>query len=279
MSIQVSNDPDGFRAFEHSGWDAASKAYENVFGPLTAQSSEATLDAAGVAVGCKLLDVCSGPGVLARAATERGAKVYALDFAEPMVAAARRNAPDAECRQGDAQDLPYAENTFDAVVCGYGIIHLPQPDRALTEMRRVLRPGGRVAISVWERPSPGNGFGVLMGTIKSLGRLDIPLPHGPDTFQFGELESVKAALAETGFVDVDAYPAPLVLRVEQPTAFMDAVLEGTVRAKALLLGQDETTLLAIKKAVDEAVLKLFRSEDGFRVPMPSIVGSGTKAGD
>ena len=117
-----------------------------------------------------------------------------------------------------------------------------------------------------------------MGTIKSLGRLDIPLPHGPDTFQFGELEDLKAALAETGFVDVDAYPAPLVLRLVQPTAFMDAVLEGTVRAKALLLGQDEATLLAIRKAVDEAVVNLFRREDGFQVPMPSIVGSGVKPG-
>ena len=92
--------------------------------PLTAQSSEAMLEAAGVTAGCKLLDVCSGPGVLARAATERGAKVCAFDFAEPMVAAARRNAPAADCRQGDAQDLPYAANTFDAIVCGYGTVRL-----------------------------------------------------------------------------------------------------------------------------------------------------------
>ena len=57
-----------------------------------------------------------------------------------MVAAARRNAPAADCQQGDAQNLPYGDNTFDAVVCGYGIMHLPEPDRALAEMRRVLRP-------------------------------------------------------------------------------------------------------------------------------------------
>jgi SAM-dependent methyltransferase len=279
MSIQVSNDPDAFRSFERSGWNAASEGYEKAVGPLTAQSAEATLDAAGVTPGCRVLDVCTGHGVLALAASKRGAKVCAIDFAEAMVAAARRNAPAAEFRQGDAQDLPYPDDMFDAVVCGYGIIHVPEPNRALAEMRRVLRAGGRVALSVWERPTPSNGFGILMGAVKSLGRLDVPLPHGPDFFQFGELESVKAALAEMGFADVNAISIPLTLQLEQQTAFLEAVLQGTVRAKALLLGQSETNLLAIKNAVDKAIDTLFRSKDGFQIPMPAIVGSGTKPGE
>jgi SAM-dependent methyltransferase len=276
MPIQVSNDPGAFRAFEHSGWNAASEEYERAVGPLTAQSADVTLDAAGVFSGCKVLDVCTGHGVLALAATKRGAKVCALDFAEAMIAAARRNVPAAECRQGDAQVLPYADNTFDAVVCGYGIIHLPEPDRALAEMRRVLHPGGRVAISVWERPSPNSGFGLVMGAIKAHGRIDVPLPHGPDFFQFGDLESLKGALVETGFVDVNATVIHLTLPLERATAFIDAVLKGTVRAKALLLAQNDAALSTINTAVAEGVGRLFRSEDGFRVPMPAIVGSGAK---
>jgi SAM-dependent methyltransferase len=278
MSILVSSDPSAFRAFEHTGWNAVSEAYESAIGPLTAQSAEITLDAAGVAPGCNTLDVCTGHGVLALAATQRGAKVCALDFAEAMVAAAHRNVPTAECRQGDAQDLPYAENAFDAIVCGYGIIHLPEPDRALVEMRRVLRPGGRVAISVWERPSANNGFGVLMGAIKAHGRLDVPLPHGPDFFQFGDLDSMKGALAQTGFIDVDAVTVPLTLRLERATSFMDTVLQGTVRAKALLLAQSSAALSAINAATAQAIDRLFRAEDSFRVPMPAIVGSGVKPG-
>jgi SAM-dependent methyltransferase len=276
MAIQISNDPNAFHSFEQTGWNGASEDYERAFGPLTAQSADATLDAGGVTAGCKVLDVCTGHGVLARIATQREANVCALDFAESMVAAARRNAPTADCQQGDAQNLPYGENTFDAVVCGYGIMHLPQPDRALAEMRRVLRPGGRIALSVWAGPSPSNGFGLLLGAVKANGRVDVPLPHGPDVFQFGSIDAMKAALAETGFADVNATSVPLTFRIEGATAFLNAVTRGTVRTKALFLAQDEAALAAINAAVAQGMDKLFRSEDGFRVPMPSIIGSGTK---
>jgi SAM-dependent methyltransferase len=277
ISIQLKKNPDAFRAFEQNGWNAVSEGYEKIVGPLTAQSAEATLDAAGVTPGCKVLDVCTGHGVLALAASKRAAKVCAVDIAEAMIAAARRNAPAAECLQSDAQDLPYADNTFDAVICGYGISHIPEANRALAEMRRVLRPGGRVAISVWERPSPNNGFGLVMGAIREHGRFDVPLPQGPDFFQFGDQEGLKAALAQTDFIDINTALIPLVFPLEFATGFVDAVLKGTMRARALLMAQDEAVLSTIRTAVAQAVSRLFRSEDGFRVPMPAIVGSGRKA--
>ncbi len=276
MAIQVSNEPNAFRSFEQSGWNEASGDYERAFGSLTAQSADAVLDAAGVTAGCTVLDVCTGHGVLAHVATLRGAKVCALDFAENMVAAARRNAPAADCQQGDAQNLPHGDNTFDAVVCGYGIMHLPEPDRALAEMRRVLRPDGRVALSVWAGPSPSNGFGLLLGAVKANGRLDVPLPHGPDVFQFGSIDAMKAALAETGFREPNAITVPLIFQLESATTFLSAVTQGTVRTKALFLAQDQTALSAITAAVAAGMDRLFRSEDGFRVPMPAIVGSGVK---
>jgi SAM-dependent methyltransferase len=276
MPIQVSNQPDAFRDFERSGWNAASEGYEAVFGPLTVQSVDVTLDAAGVIGGCDVLDVCTGHGVLALAATERGAKVCAIDFSEAMVAAARRNAPSVDCRQGDAQDLPYPDNTFDAVVCGYGILHVPQPDRALAEMHRVLRPGGRVAISVWERPSPANGFGLLLGTVKAHGRVDVPLPHGPDFFQFGDPEDMKAALAQAEFSDVAATTVAQMLQLKTATGLVNLVLQGGVRIKALLLAQDSAALSAINVAVAEGMDQLFRKGDRFQVPMPAILGSGVK---
>jgi ubiquinone/menaquinone biosynthesis C-methylase UbiE len=71
-----------------------------------------TGSAAGVIGGSDVLDVCTGHGVLAKAATEHSAKVSAVDFSEAMVAVARRNVPSMDCHQGDAQDLPYLDGTL-----------------------------------------------------------------------------------------------------------------------------------------------------------------------
>jgi hypothetical protein len=74
-----------------------------------------------------------------------------------------------------------------------------------------------LAISVWERPSPTNGFGVLYGALKARGRLDVPLPHGPDFFQFGDLETMKAALAQAQFNDVVATTVAQTWRLDRGT--------------------------------------------------------------
>ena len=75
-----------------------------------------------------------------------------LDAAVGMVAAARARYPEIEFRQGDAERLPFADASFDAVVAGFVVNHLPCPERALVEFARVLRPDGRVAVTVWDRP-------------------------------------------------------------------------------------------------------------------------------
>ena len=201
---------------------------------------------------------------------------YALSTSLRPWSPTRRNALSVDCRQGDAQDLPYPGDTFDAVVCGYGILHVPEPDRALAEMRRVLRPGGRVAISVWERPSPANGFGLLLGAVKAHGRIDVPLPHGPDFFQFGDPKDMKAALAQAEFSDVAAITVAQMLLLETAAGLVNLPLQGGVRIRALLLEQDSAALSAINAAVAEGMDQLFRKEDRFQVPMPAILGSGVK---
>jgi len=276
MAIQVSNEPDAFRAFELSGWNEVSEDYERIFGPVTVQTAAAVLDAAGVSNGARVLDVCTGHGVLALAASRRGANVSAIDFAEAMLVQARRNVPTADCRLADAQALPYSDNVFDAVVCGYGIMHVPQPDKALAEMRRVLRSAGRVAISAWERPSPTNGAGLLISTVQRHGRLDLGLPHAPDTFQFGDIQTMKGALTEVGFTDVKAITVTQSLFLESATGLTDMLLQSAVRTKALLVRQDEDSRSAIAAALAEGMDKRFRCPGGFRVPMPAIVGSGAK---
>ena len=278
MPGERSQDPEAFTAFERSGWGARIGGYERTFARLTAQSAESMLDAARVGPGRRLLDVCTGHGVLAGAAAARGAHASGLDFAPEVVAAARRNVPGVEFRQGDAQALPYPDASFDAAVCGYGLVHLGDPDRALREMHRVLRPGGRLAVSVWERPGPANGFGLLYGAIRAHGRLDVGLPHGPDFFQFGEPDRLSAALLEAGLVDVRTSMVAQVWRFDAPGDFLDAMLEGAVRAKALLEAQERSALATIRSVVAEGTARFPHGPDGYEVPMPAVVGSGARPG-
>lgn len=275
MEIQASRQPAAFRAFEHEGWEQNTAGYDRHFGPLTRQAVEPTLDAAGVGPGMRVLDICAGPGMLTEAAAARGAEAVGLDFAEAMVAVARARVPDAEFIQGDAQDLPFPDESFDAVVCGYGIIHLPDPAAALAEMRRVLRPGRRAAVSVWVAPGPENGFGMLFEALKAHGDLDVALPHGPDFFQFSHPEHLRAALMAGGFSQPRIHEVPQEWRLDDATGVITALIEGTVRTRALYLAQPAPARRAIADAVANAMSRFALVGRGYAVPMPALIGQGS----
>jgi demethylmenaquinone methyltransferase/2-methoxy-6-polyprenyl-1,4-benzoquinol methylase len=97
--------------------------------------------------GDAVLDVCCGTGDLAIAARGRGAdRVVGLDFSDEMLARARRKAPELEWVRGDALALPFGDASFDAATVGFGVRNVEDLEGAVRELRRVLRPGGRVAI-------------------------------------------------------------------------------------------------------------------------------------
>ena len=96
--------------------------------------------------GDEVLDACCGTGDLAIAGAHAGGRVTGLDFSEPMLARARRKAPGISWVRGDLLALPFADGTFDSATVGFGVRNVEDLGRALSELRRVLRPGGRLAI-------------------------------------------------------------------------------------------------------------------------------------
>lgn len=276
MAIQKSEDPAAFAAFEHEGWQTVNKGYDEHWGPVTRQTAEPTLDAAGVMARTKLLDVCTGSGILAAAALKRGADVTGLDFSDAFLAMALQNVPGAEFRHGDAQALPFEDESFDAVVCGYGVIHVPDPGKALAEMARVLKPGGRAAVSVWDAPTPDNGLGAVYGAIKAHGDLGVPLPHGPDFFQFSTPDTMTAALESAGLSGIETASVPQYWELADPASLIDALLESAVRVRALLLGQTDEVRQVIEKATAAAISRFEFDGTHYRMPMPALIGSGGK---
>jgi ubiquinone/menaquinone biosynthesis C-methylase UbiE len=274
VAIEKSNNPAAFLDFERAGWATNIAGYDDAFGPVSRQTVSPTLDAARVGSGTHLLDVCCGPGMLAKAAIERGAHAVGLDFPE-VIELAKRRVPEAEFRAGDAQALPFADGTFDAVVCGYGLMHVPDPEKALREIRRVLRPGGRAAVTVWDSRAT-NQFSLTYAAVRAHGNIEVPLPHGGDFFQFGTPAKMCAALSEIGFTNVSASAFDQKWHVKSATQLLDAIRNGTVRARALMAAQTDAAMVGICQFFEQALDAMGSPDKGYDVPLPAIIGSGTK---
>lgn len=276
MQIETSEEPKKFADFEYRGWEANSQGYEAHWGRLVRQTVEPTLDAAGVKAGMRVIDVCCGPGTLTQEIAQRGADAVGIDFSSQALALARQYVPDADFQEGDAAALPFNDGEFDVAVSGYGLMHVPDPRRVLQEMYRVVRTGARIAVSVWEAPSPNNAFGVFFGALKAHGDLNVDLPHGPDFFQFGDVDRMTDALQVIGLRDARAFRIDQFWEWSDPLGIVHAVLEGAVRARALLLAQTQEARAAIDTAVAQG-MQQYRTDSGvYRMPMPAIVGTGQK---
>ena len=275
ISVGMASDPKAFQEFEHDGWERAAEFYGDAFGALTAQTAPTLLDAVGATDRTRLLDVASGPGFIAAAAALRGASVSGLDFARAMVVEARRRHPSITFREGDAEALPFADGSFDAVVMNFGLLHLARPEAAIAEARRVLRPGGRYAFTVWAPPERAVGFGMTLRAIEQFGNKDVPLPEGPPFFRFSDAAGTQQTLESNGFADVRVEELPMTWRLGSSDAVFQALARGGVRTAAVLRAQTPEALAAIRAAVRTGV-ESYARDGGFAVPMPAVLASATR---
>jgi demethylmenaquinone methyltransferase / 2-methoxy-6-polyprenyl-1,4-benzoquinol methylase len=143
--------PDGVRRM----FDRIAPVYDLMNRIMTAgldRSWRRVTAAAVVRPGDRVLDACCGTGDLAIAARAAGGEVTGLDFSERMLERARRKSPEVDWVQGDLLELPFPEASFDAATVGFGVRNVPELERGLAELRRVLRPGGRLAVLEITRP-------------------------------------------------------------------------------------------------------------------------------
>src|SRR5262245_39510839 len=179
---------ESFRDFEHAGWADLNvcTSYDENFSSLTIQSIGPLLDAARVTVGNRVLDVATGPGHTAGAALARGADVTGCDFSAEQVRLAKLHYPAGKFRECDAGSLPFENHTFDAVVCNYGVLHFPEPERFFREAFRVLKRRGRLAFTVWDVPQETKLFNAVLEAVGTYGSLNVGLPAGPNMFLFSD---------------------------------------------------------------------------------------------
>lgn len=257
-----------FKALERSGFNRIAARYADGAW-LRASLQTALLEAAALAPGEHVLDLAAGPGLLARDAARQvlpDGWVLASDIAEGMLAEGLRRAadeglPDLLAAACDAEHLSFGDGTFDVALIGLGLFIFPQPGKALAEVRRVLRPGGRLALSVW---GPREAVPLISRAQDCIARL-LPAPKvpRPSVFRLGEADVLAALLGEAGFSDVRLTPHRLSCRFDSADAYWQAFLDLAGGAAEALARLPEATQAQLRAAV-AADLDAHRDGDGYR---------------
>jgi len=266
---------DRFHALELSGWRRVASEYARYFAPLVSQAVAPLLTAAGVKEGARVLDLCCGPGYVAAEIRRRGGIPTGIDFAAEMIALAKETWPGIEFREGDAEALDIPDKSFDAVVMNFGLLHLARPEVAMGHIARALKPGGRVAFTVWAQPGENVGHRIMLRALNAHGSMDVGLPSGPPLFRFGDEQECQKLFADVGLVDATIGRIQHHWDLPAPDGLLDASIRGGVRVSVLLGAQSRQALGKIRQAVREACAPYER--DGMlKIPMASVLASAAR---
>src|SRR5213082_2157396 len=229
---------DAFTEFEHEGWQRVADKYDSTWSSSTRQFIPPLLDAADVSGKMSILDVGCCPGYVSATAAERGAIPIGLDFSEEMIAIAKKKFPRIEFRQGDAQNLPFPDASFDRVVANFALLHL---------------------------------------AIRAHANLDVDLPPGPPHYLFESEEEFRNALARAGFDGASMTFQVHRIEWNVPTArfVFDAELNAGVRTAGLLARQTPEVLRKVQTAIEKAV-QPYAKGDEFAIPKAAYVVAASK---
>lgn len=258
------------------GWDRAAPHYEQAWSQALAPATDALLASAALQPGEQVLDVACGSGVLTRAAWQAvaagGGGVVGTDLSEHMLAQARSQTPHGRFVRADGQCLQdsLADESFDVVMCGLGLMYMPDPERALASMVSRLRPGGRLVVSVWgERRNCAwaDLFPVVDARVQS--------EVCPMFFRLGGGDALAFALRQAGMRQVVTSRVPTSADyADAQSACQAAFVAGPV---ALAYSRFDDTVRSAVHAEYLASIEPWRVGKGYRLPGEFVIGAGRLA--
>ena len=266
-------DADRLRAFERQRHDELAPTYQDFFSPVTALAISPLLNA--VRPGATLLDVATGPGSLALEATRLGMICTGVDLSPGMIQLAEKSNPGIEFRVADVEHLPFAEASFDAVVCNFGLGHFPHPEASVAECVRVLKPGGWIAMSWWDDPSKQRIQGLFREAIAEIGAAPAAdVPEGHVIYRFADTHEFRNLLEKADLMDVSVEDHRTTYLI--PDSLWRGGLGSFALTASTIARQDAATQAAIRAALERRA-ETYRTTAGLKVPVAFKIGSGRKS--
>ncbi len=280
----MSFDANDHRRESLAGWEEAASGWIRRSDTIRAWGAPVSawmLDAVVLQPGERVLELAAGLGETGMMAAEQVAPmggVIISDQAEAMLAGARERAQALELNNIEFQvlnaewiDLPVA--SVDVVLCRWGYMLMADPGAALGETRRVLRPGGRVALAVWDALAENPWAGLPSAELIERGLVSRPAEGTPGPFALAQPGRVRELLEQAGFGDVEMGAVDLMQRAPSFDAFWDATLDVARGFHDAVLSRPEPEIEEIRAGVRRRLAPYAQADGSLEIPGRTIVAS------
>lgn len=279
-------DPVKYKNTTHDQWQTAAEAWYRWSSTLNEWLGNATdkmLDMANIGNGHRVLDIAAGAGEQSITAAKKvgpSGYVLATDLSSNILEFAKQMAQQAglkniETKVMDGENLTLEDESFDAVISRVGLIYFPDQQKALKEMLRVLKKGGKVAAIVYSTPEKNKFFSVPVSIIRNRAKLPPPLPGQPGPFSLGAEGVIEKAFTQAGFINVKSalVDSPLMLPSAKECVRFEKESFGALHQ--MLSGLSEPEKASVWDEI-ESELQKFETEKGFIGPCEMVVAVGEK---
>lgn len=278
--------PVTYKETTRAQWQAAAEAWYR-WSPVLKQwlgkATDKMLEMAGITTGQRVLDIAAGAGEQSVTAAKKlgpAGHVLATDISSNILEFAKKLAKvegltNIETAVMDGENLTLDSESFDAVISRVGLIYFPDQQKALKEMWRVLKPGGKVAAIVYSTPEKNKFFSVPVSIIRNRAKLPPPLPGQPGPFSLGTAGVIEEAFTRAGFRNAKSVllNSPLVLSSAKECVRFERESFGALHQMLSSLTDDEKQ--SVWNEIEEE-LKKFETLRGFEGPCEMLVAVAEK---
>jgi ubiquinone/menaquinone biosynthesis C-methylase UbiE len=260
-------------------WSAGQAARQQIYGAAT----EMMLELASIQPGSRVLDVAAGTGDQTLMAARRvgpTGNVLATDDSASMLkvaaeAARKEGLTNVDTRVMNAEDLGLDADSFDAVICRNALMLFANPVKALTEMRRVVKPGSKVAVIVFSTAERNPHHGIPFAIIRRVGNIPYPAPGEPWMYALGESGALKDVYSRAGFLNVSVHAVPIQRRLPSAADAIGNMRKGAGELREFMSRLNDADREQAWAEIEEQ-FRRFEGPNGFEVPGEVLIGVGMK---